>query len=252
MLPNKKIQILLNGKADKLFKNSQYPVPFEFNQDVVEVFDDMVSRSVPMYQEVNKAIVQWSYLFHQEKTCIYDIGCSTGTTLHAIAEHLPHSANLVGIDSSLPMVIQAKKKLKQVSNKHMVEILHSDALETKVSNTSFTVMNYTLQFIPLRDRSQVLKKIFSGTVNGGVLFISEKVRSEDPFFQDALTRIYEDFKINAGYSPTEVERKKEALDRVLVPQTLDELMTMLYKAGFTSVEPILRWNTFVSIVAKKN
>ena len=67
MLPNKKIQILLNGKADKLFKNSQYPVPFEFNQDVVEVFDDMVSRSVPMYQEVNKAIVQWSYLFHQEK-----------------------------------------------------------------------------------------------------------------------------------------------------------------------------------------
>ena len=61
----------------------------------------------------------------------------------------------------------------------------------------------------------------------------------------------ENFKIKAGYSKNEVERKKEALDRVLVPLSLNELIDMLKEVGFKHVEPIIRWNTFVSIVAQR-
>ena len=82
--------------------------------------------------------------------------------------------------------------------------------------------------------------------------MSEKVRSSNPYFQDAITRIYENFKIKAGYSKNEVERKKEALDRVLVPLTLEELSNMLKEVGFKHVEPVIRWNNFVTIVAQKD
>lgn len=252
MIPTDEIKIVLNSSKDQLFENGPFPVPFEFNQEVVNVFDDMVSRSVPLYKEVNEAIVQWSYLFHQNGTSIYDIGCSTGTTLRALSSHLRFPAHLVGIDNSLPMVNQAREKLSEIDPIHTVNLIQSDALETPIENSSFTIMNYTLQFIPIKDRKKLLQKIFNGTVSEGVLFMSEKVRSDNPYFQDAITRIYENFKIKSGYSKNEVERKKEALDRVLVPLTLDELTTLLKEVGFKHVELIIRWNNFVSIVAQKD
>lgn len=252
MIPTDDINLVLTSKRDSLFENGPFPVPFEFNHEVVEVFDDMVSRSVPLYKEVNEAIVQWSYLFHQNSTNIYDIGCSTGTTLHAIAQHLPLPAKLIGIDNSGPMIKKAKAKLSNIPDKHSSELVLGNALDVSMENSSLTILNYTLQFFPLKERKKLLQKIFDATVSEGILFMSEKVRSENPYFQDAITRIYENFKIKAGYSKNEVERKKEALDRVLVPLSLNELIDMLKEVGFKHVEPIIRWNTFVSIVAQKD
>ena len=38
---------------DKIFAKGIDPVPpFEFNEEVVRVFDDMIRRSVPLYSEI--------------------------------------------------------------------------------------------------------------------------------------------------------------------------------------------------------
>lgn len=252
MISSNDIKLSLVSQKDKLFESGPFPVPFEFNSDVVEVFDDMVSRSVPMYEEVNRLLIQWAYLFHQPNTNIYDIGCSTGTMIKALATHLPYPAKFFGIDSSAPMLEKASQKLEEIGHRHSLILSNNDANAVEYENASFSVINYTLQFLPLSKRKALLNKIFQGTLSGGILFLSEKVRSNDPFFQDAMTRIYEDYKHRAGYSKNEIERKKEALDRVLVPSTHKELESMLFEAGFNDIETVIRFNNFVSIVAKRN
>jgi tRNA (cmo5U34)-methyltransferase len=242
----------LIGKPDRLFERGFYPTPFEFNREVAEVFDDMVSRSVPFYKEVIDSVVDWVYRFYQQDTMVYDLGCSTGTTTAAIVQAIAGPMAITGIDQSEPMLQLATKKLAAIDDgeKH-VQFLCQNALDVDYHNASFFILNYTLQFLPVGKRHSLLKNIFEALNDGGVLFLSEKVRCHVPVFQETFTQQYEDFKRQAGYSKTEIERKKEALDQVLVPLTIEEHLQLLKKVGFQSVATVLQWNNFVSIVAIK-
>ncbi|HNA79534.1 MAG TPA: hypothetical protein PKY99_08780, partial [Turneriella sp.] len=72
---------------DEIFKRpGSGKTPFEFNAQVAEVFDDMVSRSVPFYREVLRMTAELAHDFYQPGTQIYDLGCSTGALAHALAE----------------------------------------------------------------------------------------------------------------------------------------------------------------------
>ena len=54
---------------------------FEFNERVAAIFDDMLVRSVPFYMEQQAMIRELAKKFFIPGTCIYDLGCSTGTAL---------------------------------------------------------------------------------------------------------------------------------------------------------------------------
>jgi len=246
--------LTLKGEADRLFESNKYPVPFAFNDEVAQVFDDMVSRSVPLYKEVALLVAEWTNKFYQQGTTIYDIGCSTGTTIDLAARYLSHfdkSAAFVGIDTSEPMLARATSKLAGWSKDHRIELLCKNALDVQYTNASVVVVNYTLQFIPVGQRLTLLKMIYDGLVPGGILFLSEKLRSYCPEFHELVTDSYERFKEARGYSRTEIERKKEALDKVLVPLTLDEQSDLLRAAGFHYFEPMIRWHNFTSFIAIK-
>lgn len=248
-------ELSLTGDSDRLFATGRYPAPFAFNEEVAQVFDDMVSRSVPLYREVAVAVAEWTKKFYQPGTVIYDIGCSTGTTIDLSARYLNHwgkSAHYVGIDTSEPMLQRAAAKLQGWEGVHKVELRCSDALAEDYTNASVVVVNYTLQFVPVVQRAALLKKIHDGLRPGGILFLSEKLRSCCPEFHETVTDIYERFKESRGYSRTEIERKKEALDNVLIPLTLDEQSRLIAGAGFTRFEPMLRWHNFTSFIAVKD
>ncbi|MEZ4742143.1 MAG: carboxy-S-adenosyl-L-methionine synthase CmoA [Bdellovibrionota bacterium] len=250
-LPVAKQPIQLKGEQDRLFADGPYPKPFEFNDEVVKVFDDMVSRSVPLYEEVNRSIAQWTYLSFQPGSNFYDIGCSTGTTIELVSRFLPPGTRFVGIDLSPAMLEKAQEKLKQAMRKHSIDLYCQSALDCDINNASVVVMAYTLQFIPVADRPTLLKKIYAGLKPGGILYLCEKLRGACAEFHEIETRIYENFKLNAGYSKTEIERKKEALDNVLVPLTLDEQVKIIKDVGFYACEPVMKWNNFASIIAIK-
>jgi tRNA (cmo5U34)-methyltransferase len=54
-----------------------------------------------------------------------------------------------------------------------------------------------------------------------------------------------------GYSELEIANKREALENVLVPLTIQENIDLLIEAGFTRVETFFQWFNFVSFVAYK-
>lgn len=247
----KQNKLNLSGSYDKLFEWGKYPKPFEFNDEVAKVFDNMISRSVPLYEEVNHSLAEWAYYYCQRGGKVYDIGCSTGTTLLALSQHIKEKTEFVGIDTSSSMLDQAREKLAEMPGHHELQLICSSALDVDYNEATMVIMNYTLQFIEVIHRQPLLEKICAGLKKGGILFLSEKVRSKVPQIQEMLTRSYENFKFHRGYSFNEIERKKEALDQVLIPLSMEEQIALIEGAGFYACEPIMRWNNFVTYVAIK-
>ena len=68
----------------------------------------MVSRSVPSYAEIQRMLVERGAYFATEGSSIYDLGCSTATTLALLHESLPVETRLCGVDSSEQMLEQAR------------------------------------------------------------------------------------------------------------------------------------------------
>lgn len=233
--------------ADRLFAGADFPVPFQFDQRVAQVFDDMVSRSIPFYHQVMELQLALVREYYQPGTALYDLGCSTGSTLRLLAECMAEPIpQMIGVDASDAMISQAQAKLAAYPS---IRLEVGDIREWACRNASVVLLNYTLQFLPVRDRAKLIAKIGSELRPGGILVISEKVRFDDSRLSELSRRTYEDFKRVNGYSESEIQRKKEALDNVLVPLTRNEQLTLLRDAGFRTVETVFQWNNFVTYLA---
>lgn len=245
------VELKLISHNDDIFAGRHYPKPFAFNHEVAEVFDDMVQRSIPLYRDVTRFTADWVLHFYQTGTAIIDIGCSTGTTTHQIAHRLEQSAHFLAIDSSQAMIERAKDKLSDLPSRHHLTLKCSDVMTVALPKSSAVVINYTLQFLPVSQRNTLLQRLFESLVPGGILMISEKVRLNSPSFQELSTNLYEQFKEKQGYSRTEIEKKKEALENVLIPFTEDEHRQALKLSGFAHIESVMKWNNFMTLVAMK-
>lgn len=231
---------------DRLFATDHHPLPFAFDTAVAAVFDNMAERSIPQYREVIRIIAEWCERYCGDKDTIYDVGCSTGNCIAAIIERLDCTPQIVGVDSSRAMLDQAKKKCPSPN----VYWLKAPIQEVKLRTARVVVCNYTMMFIPPSDRKQILQSFFLALKKrNGILFLSEKLSCKLEF-ERMMTRSYEEFKSSQGYSFTEIRRKKMALNEVLVPLPLDFYCETLGDVGFQSVDVLLKWNQFATIVAR--
>lgn len=237
---------------DSIYSKLQEQVKdFTFNEDVAAVFDDMISRSVPLYADVQQATGLLAGLFARPGTSVYDLGCSTGTTIIEIGKRVPPSVKLVGIDNSAPMLHQCRKKLAEAAPALQVELQESDLAEADVSGASVVVLNYTLQFLPPAKREELLVRLYGQMLPGSVLVLSEKIKHQHPAVQEMMTSLYVGFKRAHGYSELEISQKRDALENVLVPFSLEQNIAMLQRAGFAFVEVFLKSLSFCSMAAIK-
>ncbi len=222
---------------------------FEFDEEVASVFDDMIARSVPFYKENLDLIASLVAANAKEHARIYDLGSSTGTLLIEIAKRASKSLDLIGLDNSKPMVVRARNKAKAFGVD--VEFVEADILEYDFKEADIFIANYTMQFIRPLKREKFINKINQKLRSGGIFFMSEKIISEDKRLNKQLIDIYFAFKKLQGYSDYEIAQKREALENVLIPYSLQENVEMLQNCGFSYVEPIFRWANFATFFAKK-
>jgi tRNA (cmo5U34)-methyltransferase len=149
------------------------------------------------------------------------------------------------------MINKAERKLSTFAPSHRLSLRCEDVLATPLHDASGVIINYTLQFLPLAKRLELLRKIYDGLKPGGLLFLSEKIVSRHPQIQETTTDLYYGFKSHNRYSEREIARKKESLENILVPLSEDRLSALLSEAGFICHESVMKWNNFVSIVAIK-
>ena len=241
-----------NDKDEVFSKAFASSSDFRFSSDVAQVFDDMVSRSVPYYPEMQRMIAELAADHAQEGTAVYDLGCSTGTTLQMMSERIDGSVRFVGIDDSRDMLAKCDAKLKQSGFERPYELRYADLNEgLSIDNASVVVLCLTLQFVRPMFRDRLLRSIFEGMVPGGVLLLVEKILTENSNFNRDFIKYYYDYKRRQNYSEMEISQKREALENVLIPYRLTENVSMLKEAGFSSCEVFFKWYNFCGVIAKK-
>lgn len=242
---------------DTLFVDS-VSEKFSFNEQVASVFDDMITRSVPFYRQTLELCVELLALhlsgMKGVKTHrVYDIGCSNGNLLIGLAQKLCEigvKSECIGIDNSKAMIQSAKLKAKAYNAKIAFEC--ADCLQSELLESSAIVSNYTLQFIRPPLRSVLITKMYNALHSGGIFIMSEKMASVDRLFDSQMIALYHNYKARNGYSQTQIAKKREALENVLVPYSLEENIALLKEAGFKSVEVLFKWVNFGTLIARKD
>ncbi len=237
--------------TDKVFAQTQRQIAgFSFNETVANVFEDMISRSVPGYELTLEMLGVITQQYSQENTYCYDIGCSLGASTFAMQKKAKDSCHIIGIDNSDAMVARAKGLLA-TSDAPNMDIICADACQVDFKPASVVASNFTLQFIPVAERSQLLNRIAKALVNKGVLVLSEKITFDDNIYNNTMIDLYHDFKKGRGYSALEVSQKRSALENVLIPETLNTHKQRLLEAGFSQVMPWFQCFNFCSMIAIK-
>ncbi len=227
-------------------------VDFEFNEAVVNVFPDMIRRSVPGYSTLIPLIGLLAEEFAQPHSRCYDLGCSLGAATLAMRHRLHQSGvEIVAVDNSAAMIERARDNIDADIATAPVTLLCADIHEIEISNASVVVLNFTLQFIDPAERLQLLQKVAAGLRPGGVLLLSEKLRFDNEAEQALLTDLHHAFKRANGYSELEIAQKRSALEKVLIPDTLAQHQQRLRQAGFSHSRLWFQCLNFASILATR-
>lgn len=244
----------MDVQIDTLYKTPLDTIGgFIFDESVAQVFPDMITRSVPGYGVIVSAIGLMARHFAKEHSICYDLGCSLGAATMAMRQQIAtDNCCIVAVDSSKAMVERCKVLLDKQQSSVPVQVLCQDIRQLAIERASVVVLNFTLQFIPVADRLELLETIYNGLLPGGILILSEKLMFADPQQQALQTEMHHAFKKAQGYSELEISQKRSALENVLIPETLIQHQHRLQQAGFSNAETWFQYFNFASILAIKN
>ena len=237
---------------DRLFNKKMKPSSFSFNQEVAEVFPDMLERSIPGYRTTIDSIRFLASKYSKKGTNCYDLGCSLGASSIALGEGAGNNdSKIIAIDKSSYMTKRFSEIIKREKLDLNIQIFNEDVLDTKITNASIVIMNFTLQFIRKQDRQFLLDKIYDGLNDGGLLLLSEKIIEGDKNINKLLIDLHENFKLENSYTREEIENKKESIKNVLIEDDIETHHSRLSKSGFTKFGIWLQHFNFASFLALK-
>lgn len=250
---------------DRLFATPDAPAgAFRFDQSVVDVFPDMLNRSIPGYQSIITQSGLLAARFARADSTLYDLGCSLAATSLSMQQALQtrrvagelDGCRIVGLDNSPAMLEEARRHVAEQSaaltGDHApvpVTLIEADIADCALENASVVAMNFTLQFIAPANRAALMSRIAAALPAGGALILSEKIRFSDPDIDALHIDMYHAFKRANGYSDLEISRKRTALENVLIPDTLETHEKRLREAGFAQVSVWFQCFNFLSLVA---
>ena len=225
---------------------------FRFDDQVADVFPDMIQRSVPGYQTIIQTIGKLSGRFQQANSNYYDLGCSLGAATLAMRRNInADNSKIIAVDNSSAMVERCERHLQAFRSDIPVEVKLDDIRQQPIEQAAIVVINFTLQFLPKEDRNTLINRVYQGLKPGGLLILSEKFINNDQLTNDLLVELHHDFKRANGYSELEISQKRSALENVMKPDTLPEHQQRLQQAGFTSQTLWFQCFNFCSMVAIK-
>ena len=248
--PHHSHRLTVNSIPDRIYATPQEQVAdFVFNEAVVRVFPDMIKRSVPGYPTIVENIGVIAAQFAQPHSALYDLGCSLGAVTQALRRHVRVSA----VDNSAAMVERCREYLHAQDAMFQellpVEVLEADICQLTLQPASVVALNFTLQFIPIKQRLTLLSTIRDSLLPGGALILSEKLRFSDDEEHALLTDLHIAFKRANGYSELEIAQKRSAIENVMKPDSLEDHRARLKEAGFSKVVPWFQCLNFASLIA---
>ena len=210
---------------------------WEFDAEVADAFDDMLSRSIPGYAAMRQLCFNLGSRFVAPKTDIVDLGCSRGGALSDFVRKFGALNRYYGCDVSDPMLAAARERFSGYISAGVVDVRRCDLREDyPPAQASLTLCVLTLQFTPIEHRLKIVQAMHDHSLAGGAVLLVEKVLGRTAASDATLVGAYLDHKRREGYTEDEIRRKKLSLEGVLVPCTARWHEDMLADVGFRHVE----------------
>jgi tRNA (cmo5U34)-methyltransferase len=227
-------------------------VDFRFDEQVAAVFPDMIRRSVPGYDTIIPLLGLFAERYVQAHSKVYDLGCSLGAASLAMRRYITKpGCCIIAVDNAEAMVTQCRANLAKDVSSVAVTVQCADIRNIEFVNASLVVINFTLQFIAPEQRQILLDKIYQGLNPGGALVIADKIVFEHNAQQQFEEAMHLQFKKANGYSELEISQKRTALEKVLIPDTLETHLQRLQQAGFSQAYPWFQCFNFAALCAIK-
>lgn len=242
----------MSKKTDDIFSQPLGEVPgFKFDQRVVAAFPDMIKRSVPGYESMVAMTGLLAQRYARPGTNCYDLGCSLGASTLSMAAKVPDDCKIIAVDNSSAMLTEFAALISGQPEENQTELVEADIRELPMENANFVAMNLTLQFVPLEDRAGLIQKIADGMNPGAALLVSEKIEIEDAEMNSAFIDAHHEFKRMKGYSELEIAQKRQAIENVLIPETVQAHQARFKDAGFKTSAVWFQCLNFCSLIALK-
>ena len=222
---------------------------WSFGGEVAANFDQHIGKSVPNYHQGHGMVVALADFFLRRGTVAYELGCSTGELTYRLGQaNADRQVRIVGFEVEQPMVAAARRKVADLPN---VEIVEGDILDVDLAPADLIVSYYTIQFIPPARRQLLIDKIYAALQWGGGFIMFEKVRAPDARFQDLMSSLYVDFKLEQGFSEREILHKSRSLKGVMEPFSTQGNIDLLRRAGFVDTMTVFKHLCFEGFLAIK-
>jgi tRNA (cmo5U34)-methyltransferase len=193
----------------------------KFSFDTITDFDDHIAKSIPNYHLLNDAVRDLSTFFTKEDFAVVDLGCSTGTLL----ESIPFDGTKLGIDISGNLLPESHDEVQYVQK-------DLRSFKNLGKTPSLVISLFTLQFLPLADRPNILSLIYDELAEGGAFIWAEKVHEPEGELERVMNFGYYDFK-GKHFTPAEIMQKEKDLRPIMQTNTSTRNLIMAENAGFT-------------------
>jgi tRNA (cmo5U34)-methyltransferase len=203
----------------------------EFNFNTVKEFDTHIALSIPNYQHIWELIMQLATYCIVSDSNVYDIGCSTGLNLKLLDINTKkENVHFYGFDISDNLL----KEARQTNSLHLIK-KDITKQSTIFENASLILSIFTLQFLPINSRKDLLQRIYDGLNYGGFFIIAEKIYLNSGELQDIFTFTYYDFKQKA-FSESDILQKQRDLRHQMKPLSEIENLKLFKLVGFSKIE----------------
>lgn len=222
---------------------------FSFNN--IKDFDNHINKSIPAYNTLIELILSISgYFIHNVDSLqvthnIVDIGCSTGNLLKQLRKKYNNfNGRFFGYDIS-------ENLLPDNDYDNSLYFQNKNVLDkyTNFDNSNLILSIFTLQFIEINKRQNLLNKIYNDLNFGGAFIIAEKNYSDKGIIQDIFNFSHYDHKLKS-FTEKDLLDKQKILRNImpLIPEKT--LIEMLQLSGFTVINKFwqaLNFNAFICI-----
>jgi tRNA (cmo5U34)-methyltransferase len=172
---------------------------------------------------------------------LLDLGCGTGLELDEIFKVNP-AVQVTGIDLTESMI--EKLRRKHIARKNQLHLIVADYLKYDFGKNTYNVALSvaTLHHFSYEEKTTLYKKIYISLKQGGFYVESDYMAPDQEF---------EDFHFAESKRIQAEQDLKEGYFHYDTPCTVENQITMLKKAGFSSVEIIDQKEKWAILVARK-
>jgi tRNA (cmo5U34)-methyltransferase len=150
----------------------------------------------------------------------------------------------IGIDKSDNLFPHNNDKRISFQNEDL------NSCDWDVDNACLVYSIFTMQFLKKMYMFDYLQTIHTGLIQGGALFLCEKIYQDHGAFQEVFSFSHYDYK-SKNFNPSDIYSKEKDLRSIMKPSTNSEILTMLEDAGFSKITTFWQSFNFIGYLAVK-